>query len=38
VIVVGVQIIALGLIAEIVIFTHYRDVKEYTVAEIINQG
>ena len=28
--------IAIGLIGEIIIFTHARDLKEYTVEEIIN--
>jgi hypothetical protein len=35
-IVLGLQIFAIGLIGEIIIFTHARDLKEYTVEEIIN--
>jgi glycosyltransferase involved in cell wall biosynthesis len=34
-VVLGVQILALGLIGELIIFTHARDMKEYTVEEII---
>jgi glycosyltransferase involved in cell wall biosynthesis len=35
-IVLGVQIFALGLIGELIIFTHAKDIKEYTIEEIIN--
>jgi len=35
-IVLGVQIIAIGLIGEIIIFTHARDIKEYKIDRIIN--
>jgi len=35
-IVLGVQIFALGLIGEIVIYAHARDIQEYTIEEIIN--
>lgn len=34
-VVLGVQILALGLIGELIIFTHARDMKEYTVDEIV---
>lgn len=34
-VVLGVQIFALGLIGELIIFTHARDLKEYTVDEIV---
>ena len=34
-VVLGVQILALGLIGELIIFTHARDLKEYTVDEIV---
>ncbi len=33
--VVGVQIFALGLLGELIIFTHARDLREYKVAEIV---
>jgi len=35
-IVLGIQIFAIGLIGEIIIFTHAKDIKEYTIEEIIN--
>ena len=35
-VVLGLQIFAIGLIGEIIIFTHAREIKEYTVEEIIN--
>lgn len=35
-IVLGVQIFAIGLIGEIIIFTHAKDLKEYTIEEIID--
>jgi hypothetical protein len=31
----GVQVVALGLIGEIVVYTHARDIKEYAVEEIV---
>lgn len=34
--VLGLQIFAIGLIGEIVIFTHAREIKEYNIEEIIN--
>jgi len=35
-VVLGVQIIAIGLIGEIIIFTHAKDLKEYKIDKIIN--
>lgn len=35
-IVVGVQIFGLGLLGELIIFTHAKELKEYTIAEVIN--
>jgi hypothetical protein len=35
-VVLGLQIFAIGLIGEIIIFTHAREIKEYTIEEIIN--
>lgn len=35
-IVLGIQIFAIGLVGEIIIFTHAKEVKEYTIEEIIN--
>ena len=35
-VVLGIQIFAIGLIGEIIIFTHAREIKEYTIEEIIN--
>ncbi|MCK5395824.1 MAG: glycosyltransferase [Gammaproteobacteria bacterium] len=35
-IVLGVQIIAIGLVGEIIIFTHAKDIKEYRIEKIIN--
>ena len=35
-IVLGIQVIAIGLIGEIIIFTHARDIKEYRIDKIIN--
>jgi glycosyltransferase involved in cell wall biosynthesis len=35
-VVLGVQIFALGLIGELIIFTHAKEIKEYTIQEIIN--
>ena len=34
-IVLGVQIFAIGLIGELIIFTHAKDIKEYTIDEIV---
>lgn len=36
--VLGVQLFALGLIGELIIFTHARDLKEYAVAETVNMN
>jgi glycosyltransferase involved in cell wall biosynthesis len=35
-VVLGVQLFALGLVGEIIIFTHARDIKDYAVEEIVN--
>jgi glycosyltransferase involved in cell wall biosynthesis len=35
-IVLGVQVVAIGLIGEIIIFTHAKDIKEYRIDRIIN--
>ncbi len=35
-VVLGLQIFALGLLGELIIFTHARDIKEYTVEKIVN--
>jgi len=35
-VVLGVQIFALGLVGEIIIFTHAKDIKEYTIEKIVN--
>jgi glycosyltransferase involved in cell wall biosynthesis len=35
-VVLGVQLFALGLIGELIIFTHAKDLKEYSIEEIIN--
>lgn len=35
-IVLGIQIFAIGLIGEIVIFTHARELREYTIEQVIN--
>lgn len=35
-VVLGVQLLALGLIGELIIFTHARDLKEYTVEKVLN--
>lgn len=34
--VLGIQLFALGLLGELIIFTHARDIREYTVEKIIN--
>jgi len=36
-VVLGVQIFALGLIGELILFTHAKDIKEYTIEKIINR-
>ena len=36
--VLGVQTLSLGLIGEIIIFTHARNVREYKVAEVIRSS
>lgn len=36
-VVLGVQVIALGLIGELIIFTHSKDLKEYAVEEVVEQ-
>jgi glycosyltransferase involved in cell wall biosynthesis len=35
-VVLGIQVFAIGLVGEIIIFTHAKELKEYTVDEIIN--
>ena len=35
--VIGIQMISIGLLGEMIIFTHAGDVKEYNIEEIINQ-
>ena len=35
-IVLGLQIFALGLLGELIIFTHAREIKEYTIEQIVN--
>ena len=35
-VVLGVQVVSIGLVAELVVFTHSRDLKEYQVREIVN--
>lgn len=37
-VVLGVQIFALGLIGELIIFTHAKDIKEYTIEEIVDSN
>ncbi len=34
--VVGIQILAIGLIGEIIIFTHAKELKEYTIEQVVN--
>ncbi len=36
-VVLGAQLFALGLLGELIIFTHAKHIKEYTIAEIINR-
>jgi len=36
-VVLGIQLFALGLIGELIIFTHARDIKEYTIDEILGE-
>lgn len=35
-VVLGIQIFALGLLGELIIFTHAQEIKEYTVEEVVN--
>ena len=35
-VVLGLQLFALGLLGELIIFTHARDIKEYTIEKIVN--
>jgi hypothetical protein len=35
-VVLGLQIFALGLLGELIIFTHAQDIKEYTIKKIVN--
>ena len=35
-VVLGIQIFALGLLGELIIFTHARDIKEYTIERVVN--
>jgi hypothetical protein len=35
-IVLGIQLVAIGLVGETIIFTHSKEIKEYTIREIIN--
>ena len=35
--VIGIQLISIGLLGEMIIFTHARDIKEYNIEEIIEQ-
>ena len=37
-VVLGIQVIAIGLIGEIIIFTHAKDLKEYRIDRVINKG
>jgi glycosyltransferase involved in cell wall biosynthesis len=37
-IVLGIQMLAVGLIGELIIFTHAKDMKEYTVSEIVDES
>ncbi len=37
-VVLGAQLFALGLIGELIIYTHAKHIKEYTIAEIINRA
>lgn len=34
--VVGIQILAIGLVGEIIIFTHAKELKEYTIEQVVN--
>lgn len=34
--VLGIQVFAIGLVGEIIIFTHAKEIKEYTIEEIVN--
>ena len=35
-VVLGIQLLALGLLGELIIFTHAKDIKEYTIEKIVN--
>jgi hypothetical protein len=35
-VVLGLQIFALGLLGELIIFTHAQELKEYTIEKIVN--
>jgi hypothetical protein len=35
-VVLGLQLFALGLLGELIIFTHAQDLKEYTIEKIVN--
>jgi hypothetical protein len=35
-VVLGVQVFAIGLLGEIIIFTHSKDIKEYSIEQVIN--
>ena len=35
-VVLGLQVFALGLLGELIIFTHAKDIKEYTIEKIVN--
>jgi hypothetical protein len=35
-VVLGLQVFALGLLGELIIFTHAKDMKEYTIEKIVN--
>ena len=37
-VVLGVQVFGLGLIGELIIFTHAKDIKEYSVREVVNEN
>ena len=37
-IVLGIQMLAVGLIGELIIFTHAKDMKEYTISEVIDES
>jgi hypothetical protein len=35
-VVLGLQVFALGLLGELIIFTHAKDIKEYTIERVVN--